>query len=145
MSKLNGWYVVKPWSLMEEEYGLTPSGNINTDWVWTGDMEKICPKGRVIEVIDLNWNGFTISEYTLLGPYFEYGEEVEVRDFDEEKWVKDFFYNYEFGRDNICSIKCKRQNWKQVRKLEPKPKQKVTLELTDEQLEKIKDIIGEKE
>lgn len=57
-------------------------------------MEETCPESRIIEVVDGKWNGSWISKAMLLGPAFEWGEEIEVRDFEDSPWIVNKFFAY---------------------------------------------------
>lgn len=90
----NGRVIVKPWKMMEEQYGFTEVGNINCQKTWTYLAEMECPESRIIEVKDGTWRGWHISQDMLLGPAFEWGEMIGVRDCDSDEWLKMPFRGY---------------------------------------------------
>lgn len=89
---LNGKYVVKPWKLMELQYGLDSYGDIQTDDCWLKRMEELCPLDRVIEVKYGEWEGYDIIPEMLIGPAFEYLEEILVSDEDDIETAKPAYF-----------------------------------------------------
>ena len=53
---------IKTWEQMEQEFGLTPSGNINCKSTFIVDMEKQIPKNRIIILEDGCWGEWSISD-----------------------------------------------------------------------------------
>jgi len=102
--------VIKPWKLMEGQYGLYARRYINTALVFIPDAEA-CLKGtdRVIELGEATQGRFKgtgrlkeyeISTDMILGYAFEYGEEIEVSD-DGEKWQPKIFSGYDSFNTNL--------------------------------------------
>lgn len=123
----NGLVVVKPWKMMEVEFGTTGFGGIDCDDSWTSEMEKECPDDRIINVKDGRWNGWNISKEMLLGPAFKKGEEIEVRDYYDEAWRIRKFDNYiTTGNKNGFIIEAGCQPWKYLRPIIKQEKQEET-------------------
>ena len=81
--------VIKPWKLMEEQYGLTSKGVIKIPASFTPKMEgRLCDTDRVIELDKATpnstfWGTGRLKEYEIstdmiLGYAFECGDEIEV-------------------------------------------------------------------
>ena len=93
--------VIKPWALMEEQYGLNIPGNISIKVTFTLEMEE-CLKNtdRVIKLGEKlqdtlfvgtgHLEHFNISSEMILGYAFEYGDEIEVSDTGKEWYLKVF-------------------------------------------------------
>ena len=107
--KVGDKVVIKPWGLMEREYGLAKGGSISWPCRFGRDIEySLAGTDRAV-VIDA-WDG---SDGTLLvvlpngqsrwapvnailGYAFEWGEEIEVSD-DGQSWVMGQFRNFRPG------------------------------------------------
>jgi hypothetical protein len=81
----DGLYVRKPYKMLVEEYGANAVGVVLLEGLnFTPGMNEL---PQVINVIDgyCAYNGTTwsIADWMLLGPYYEWGEEVEVSDSGE--------------------------------------------------------------
>jgi len=93
----DGMYVVKTWDMLEKEYGLNEFGGIDIRPDFTVDMEREMPIHRNIKVkVDI-WNGWDISDDMILSEAFKPGEEIEVRDSEDERWIKYKFCGLVFG------------------------------------------------
>jgi hypothetical protein len=110
----DGKYFVKPWKLMEKEYGADESNLYITCGKrgWTRGMEGICPSNRIITVNNDQWAGFNISPEMLVGPAFEWGEEAEFSD-GGINWFKHKFLGIAPGVDRPYVTNNFR--WKQAR------------------------------
>lgn len=118
MEKLeDGFYVVKPWKLMEEQYGKDGSTPCRPNIVgltyWTTTKEDTIGKGRVVEVKGGQMAGFpegqaTLESYMVLGPYFEYGEECQVLSVNN-RWIGATFLAYVPDKSGKC-IKVRSSN-----------------------------------
>ena len=53
---------IKTWEQMEQEFGLTPSRNINCEHTFIVDMEKQMPKNRIIVLKYDRWGEWSISD-----------------------------------------------------------------------------------
>lgn len=89
----NGKYFVKPWALMERECWIT-----DATYRWIKRMEAEIPKDRIINIIDDEWDittgmgsSFMITDEMLVGPAFEWGEEIEVSD-DAKAWYESHYF-----------------------------------------------------
>lgn len=58
-----------------------------------------------------------MDKYIIDGVEYSYGEEVEVRDYDNEDWIHDFIIG--LNSSSIHKLICKMEKWKQIRKLQP--------------------------
>ena len=98
-----------------------------------------------------NW--FDASQFELVEPQFKRGDKVLVWDWDEKQAYERIFLAHIEGarRPYVCVMEGQEKAFYDGAEFEPinykhaKPiptKQTVTLELTDEQLEKIKEVIG---
>jgi len=96
--------VIKPWKLMEEQYGLNDLGYIKVAAAFSPKMEKrlkgtdrVITLGEVFREKFFNGTGhlehFKISLDMILGYAFEYGDEIEVSDVGEA-WYPRVFSNY---------------------------------------------------
>lgn len=56
-----------------------------------------------------------MDKYIIDGVEYYQGEEVEVRDFIDSDWEKDFLYGID---SSVCKFVCESGNWKYVRKLQ---------------------------
>jgi hypothetical protein len=146
----DGLYVVKPWKLLEEQYGLNENQNINCRITWTKRMEgELNDYGRVIKVTNNQWNLWGISEDMLLGPYIPYGTEVEVSDYGEE-WSRKTFVSYVHGSD--YPVMAGVDGWKYVRLIDHEPSIEITVkingkecklsDISEETLRKIREVTG---
>lgn len=102
----DGRYVVKPWALMEAQYGLLEPGLINLIPRWTNVAESRVPESRVIDVFSNHWEDFdgrkwSIVPEMLYGPYFDWGEECEVSDHGEV-WAVAVFRGYAPSEPDDC-------------------------------------------
>ena len=100
--------------------------------------------------------GFSASRFELVEPQFKRGDKVLVWDWDEKQAYERIFLAYIEGARSpyVCVMESQEKAFYDGADFEPinckhaKPilptKQTVTLELTDEQLEKIRGIINEK-
>ena len=90
--------VIKPWKMMEEQYGLVgESDHIDTgDSYFTKSMERALPESRIIEITKIVpygnylWEGAWgkhIAHEVILGYAHEYGGEIEVSN-DGYNWRK---------------------------------------------------------
>ena len=128
--------IIKPWKLMEEQYGLTSKGVIKIPATFTLEMEK-CLKDtdRVIKLGEKlqdtlfvgtgHLEHFNISPDMILGYAFEYGEEIEVSDAGEA-WYLRVFSSYNpmeqnfpvrvgRGIDSTCTV-----GWRYARPVQVK-------------------------
>lgn len=108
--------VIKPWKAMEQEFGLTALGGINSDAGFIAKMEaalsgtdrsvtlggpRITPgypgAGEDwVLVADTKLAGYAISPDMILGYAIEYGDKIEVSD-DGKKWEPQTFSHYRPG------------------------------------------------
>jgi hypothetical protein len=91
----DGLYVRKPYKMLVEEYGADADGHVwHEDSNFVPEMDEL---PQIIEVVNdcCNYNGTTwsIADYMLLGPHYEWGEEVEASE-DGEDWVPQRFLCY---------------------------------------------------
>jgi len=103
--------VIKPWKLMEEQYGLNIPGHISIKATFTLEMEK-CLKDtdRVIKLGEKlqdalfvgtgHLEHFNISPAMILGYAFEYGDEIEVSNTGAE-WRLWLFSSYDPANLNL--------------------------------------------
>ncbi len=135
--------VIKPWKLMEKEFGLTDNGHISGGSVcFLCQMERAL-KGtdRVIELgeeLSLyykttfpNGSDWNITDDHILGYAFEYGEEIEVSD-GGKNWYKAIFSTYH-PRGGSLSVMTTDTYYKHARPIRT-PDIKITVEYGGEKL-----------
>ena len=106
--KIGDRVVIKPWLLMEKQYGLTSGGNIASLVGFMHNQEKALQgTDRVLSIGEESGDryfcgGFpsSISDDHILGYAFAYGEEIEVSD-DGDNWFKRTFSSYRPGCVNL--------------------------------------------
>lgn len=130
-------YVVKPWKLMESQYGLNSFGSIDIKHAFTKKMEELLPSNRVIEIERIpgpknfgRWQNCSIIPEMLLGPAFEWGEEIEVSDYAVE-WCKLYFWGYAPDKDGRWAIN---GSWHYGRRIQ-KPQIKLTVKINGEDVD----------
>lgn len=132
--------VIKPWGLMEKEYGLGNEGQIRAGIRrWTEHYEQ-CIKGSdrsyeiytvaddyyFIEIPDCR--SCHITDEMILGHAFAWGEKIEVRDGDGQDWVRERFCAYLPGRK--LPVVCLRDDSNHARYWFARPIRKPEIELT---------------
>ncbi len=101
--------VIKPWALMEKQYGVDDAGDIKTTFnnsemhcFFMRAMEKVfVGTDRVVtmqstETARIGGTLFEICDDMILGYAFEYGEEIEISG-DGKVWDKRVFLSYSPG------------------------------------------------
>jgi hypothetical protein len=81
----DGLYVRKPYKMLVEEYGADADGSVSAPNGGAYFMLAMDYLPQVISVTDNeccahNGKRWTVEDWMLLGPYYEWGEEVEVSD-----------------------------------------------------------------
>jgi len=154
---------IKTWEAMEKEFGIYV-GTINCDYGFTSYMEKSLPDNRIVTIEDVINNFYQIKGhhqyYTgdmiegYAEPQFKRGDKVLAWDYFEEHADEVIFLAYIQGATHPYIVVC---DWDNVSFLSGKKfyiemckhakpilqKKTVTLDLTDGQLEKIKELIKE--
>jgi len=94
---------IKPWKLMEEEYGLRTNGEIDTPIKWSFIREKWLSGTDRIVTIGNNLRGthqlsskeFFFCEEHIAGLAFDYGEEIEIKQNSScIHWVKERYVGF---------------------------------------------------
>jgi hypothetical protein len=157
---------VKTWDALEKEFGLNFYCQINTSIYLSKHMDDSIPKNRIVTIENkiiegvYTFNecpGFRFSDDMFEGlaePELKRGDLVVVS-YDNLYWDKRIFLAYIKGADKpyicVCGADEARFSagktfgileWRYAKPYTPE-KKPVTLELTDEQLEKIKELIKE--
>ncbi len=87
-----------------------------------------------------------MDKYIIDGVEYSQGEEVEVRDYDNEEWIHDYI----IGVNSNLTHKfiCKMEKWKQIRKLQPTTEpiitttEKLKMEELEERIERLEKAVG---
>ena len=128
--------VIKPWKLMEEQYGLNDIGYIKVAAAFSPKMEKrlkgtdrVVTLGEVFREKFFNGTGhlkgFEVSPDAILGYAFEYGDEIEVSD-DGAEWRPWVFSSYDPANLNLLvratEVSCSNSSagWKDARPVQVK-------------------------
>ncbi len=129
--------VIKPWGLMEQEYGLDEDGDINTGSSFNASMEKeLAETDRTTTIESATDNDYaaklkTSWDFTddmILGHAFKWGEEIEVRDGEKQDWVKELFCAYLPGV--TLPVVCLRGDGHYARYEHARPIRKPEIEIT---------------
>jgi hypothetical protein len=88
----DGYYRIKTWAEMEQEYGLASSVAIDCEWIFTIEMEQQMPEDRVIQVNNNCWktenNFWGISE-EMTAEYLGKEKEMKFKVGDEVRILMD--------------------------------------------------------
>ena len=100
--------VIKPWFMMEREFGLDRLGGINCKNAFTEEMERLIPEHRILEIDNKGFwktdkTSFNISEDMILGDFIPMGTKGIAWDDDKEEAVQCWFESY--GLDD-SGFKC---------------------------------------
>lgn len=97
MEELNGWYYIKTWERMENEYGLDKrSFDIKCQHSFTKEMENELPPTRCIEITNGKWIGYSISDDMIETKAFKIGSRCLFRDKEIEKG-EGIYLGYNYG------------------------------------------------
>ncbi len=146
--------VVKPWKLLEKQYGLTSKCVITIPASFTLKMEgRLCGTDRVIELGEATQGHFkgtgylkehNISPEMILGYAFECGDKCEVSD-GGENWFPKIFSGYdptsqdEPVRANEGDFTGITLGWRFARPVQ----KKITIKFFNENNEEITDLVSE--
>lgn len=116
---------VRQWDAMKREYGVNENGDIRAPsgfLIFTSGMKHLCGESVIVEACEANSELFCrhgiddypwwISEDVIEGYAFEYGEEIEIKYYDD--WNKRIFVGYVDGVDKpyICVDKLSEDDFK---------------------------------
>lgn len=83
----DGWYYIKTWGQMKEEFGIGSTCAIACAACFTQAMEKSLPPHRCIEVRHSCWKNYAITDDMIASPCYAIGEDVMVRDTETGPWM----------------------------------------------------------
>ena len=124
--------VVKPWAMMEAQYGLDCDGDIKTKdpdgdrctFMKVQNNKLIASRIVRIERIGdgryyTDSSTYSFCDDMFLGLHFELGEKIEVSD-NGEDWSGAEFWGYRFGPESRQIINVKRYTYNYARPIQPK-------------------------